>query len=154
MKPATQLWGQIQKRARRNPNAFLTALDAPTAINDARQPAFVFKAGTRHRIRLTNITPDETLTVTLQTKAGPVNWRPITKDGAPVPAALCKEGPAQHLIVRSAQPWGQIQIRAWQPEIVGQEAMQRWGQIQNRAQGTRIRGAGTSSEPRDARFWI
>jgi FtsP/CotA-like multicopper oxidase with cupredoxin domain len=74
------------------------ALDAPTAINDARQPAFVFKAGTRHRIRLINITPDETVTVTLQTKAGPVNWRPLTKDGAPVPAAMCKEGPAQQVI--------------------------------------------------------
>jgi FtsP/CotA-like multicopper oxidase with cupredoxin domain len=74
------------------------ALDAPTAINDSRQPAFVFRAGTRHRLRLINITPDETLSVTLQTKAGPVNWRPLTKDGAPVPAALCKEGPAQQVI--------------------------------------------------------
>jgi manganese oxidase len=74
------------------------ALDAPTVINDARQPAFVFKSGSRHRLRLINITPDETVAVTLRTSAGPVNWRPLTKDGAPVPSALCKEGPAQQVI--------------------------------------------------------
>jgi FtsP/CotA-like multicopper oxidase with cupredoxin domain len=74
------------------------ALGAPTVINDAREPAFVFKAGTRHRIRVINITPDETVAVTLQTKAGPVTWRPLTKDGAPVPSALCKDVPAQQVI--------------------------------------------------------
>ena len=74
------------------------ALDAPIVINDARQPAFVFKAGLGHRIRLINITPNDTVAVTLRTNAGPVNWRPITKDGAPVPSALCKEGPAQQVI--------------------------------------------------------
>ena len=74
------------------------ALGAPTVINDAREPAFVFKAGTRHRIRVINITPDETVAVTLQTKAGPVTWRPLTKDGAPVPSARCKDVPAQQVI--------------------------------------------------------
>ena len=71
---------------------------ALTVINNQRAPDFVWKAGTLHRIRLINITPGEILTVTLQTADGPVTWHPLTKDGAPVPPARCKPGPAKQLI--------------------------------------------------------
>ena len=27
-----------------------------------------------------------------------MTWRPLTKDGAPVPSGLCKDGPAQQVI--------------------------------------------------------
>ena len=55
-------------------------------INGARAPRFVWKAGTRHRVRLINITPDDIFSVSLQTVAGPMTWTPVAKDGAPVPA--------------------------------------------------------------------
>ena len=71
---------------------------ALTVINDQRDPEFVWKAGTRHRLRLINITPGEILSVTLQTADGPVTWHPLTKDGAPVPPDRCKPGPAKQLI--------------------------------------------------------
>jgi hypothetical protein len=45
------------------------------------------KAGVRHRIRLINITPDDILTVSLQSGDAPVVWRPLTKDGAALPSA-------------------------------------------------------------------
>ena len=47
-----------------------------------------WKAGIRHRVRLINITPGDILSVALQTATGPVTWRPLTKDGAPVPPPL------------------------------------------------------------------
>jgi FtsP/CotA-like multicopper oxidase with cupredoxin domain len=71
---------------------------ALTVINNAHNPEFVWKAGTRHRIRLINITPGEILSVTLQTSDGPVTWHPLTKDGAPVPPDRCKPGPAKQLV--------------------------------------------------------
>ena len=71
---------------------------APTVINNERQPEFVWKAGARHRIRLINITPNEILSVSLQTNDGPVTWHPITKDGAPVPPDRCTPGPAKQII--------------------------------------------------------
>jgi FtsP/CotA-like multicopper oxidase with cupredoxin domain len=71
---------------------------APTVINNQPDPEFVWKAGTRHRIRLINITPGEILSVTLQTHDGPVTWHPLTKDGAPVPPDRCRPGPAKQLV--------------------------------------------------------
>ena len=71
---------------------------ALTVINNQRDPDFVWKAGTRHRIRLINITPGEILSVTLQTAGAPVTWHPLTKDGAPVPPDRCKPGPATQLV--------------------------------------------------------
>jgi FtsP/CotA-like multicopper oxidase with cupredoxin domain len=56
-------------------------------VNGERAPRLVWKAGTRHRIRLINIAPDDIFSVTLQTADGPVMWIPVAKDGAPVLAA-------------------------------------------------------------------
>jgi FtsP/CotA-like multicopper oxidase with cupredoxin domain len=54
-------------------------------MNGERAPRFVWKAGARHRVRLINITADDIFTVALQTSDGPVQWRPVAKDGALLP---------------------------------------------------------------------
>ena len=71
------------------------ALDAPTVINGQPAPQVLWTAGTRHRVRLINITPNDILNVSLRTATAPATWRPLAKDGAelasersaPVPAA-------------------------------------------------------------------
>jgi FtsP/CotA-like multicopper oxidase with cupredoxin domain len=73
-------------------------LDAPTVLNGAREPQFIWKAGVRHRVRVINITPNDIVAVSLQTASGPVNWRPLTKDGAPLPQERCQVGPAKLVI--------------------------------------------------------
>jgi manganese oxidase len=71
---------------------------APVALNGTRELSVTWRSGTRHRVRLCNITPDDTLSVTLQSSDGPVNWRPVAKDGAPVPEARSQPGPARQII--------------------------------------------------------
>jgi manganese oxidase len=71
---------------------------APAVLNGLRDPQVVWKAGERHRVRLINITPSDIFSVTLQSNQGPVTWRPLTKDGAPVPPARCEPRPAKQLI--------------------------------------------------------
>jgi manganese oxidase len=71
---------------------------SPPLLNGERQPRFVWKAGTRHRVRLINITTDDIFTVALLTTEGPVTWRPLTKDGAPLPPDRCTPGPARQTI--------------------------------------------------------
>ena len=53
-----------------------SAAAAPPLLNGERQPQFVWKAGTRHRVRLINITPDDIFSVSLQTTDGPVDLAP------------------------------------------------------------------------------
>lgn len=71
---------------------------APVVLNGMREPVVVWRASVRHRIRLINITPDDMLSVTLQTNEGPVTWRPLTKDGAPVPNERCQPASARQVI--------------------------------------------------------
>jgi FtsP/CotA-like multicopper oxidase with cupredoxin domain len=61
------------------------AVDAPAAINGERALQTVWRAGSRHRVRLVNITPNDTVTVSLRTAAAPVEWRAVAKDGAALP---------------------------------------------------------------------
>jgi FtsP/CotA-like multicopper oxidase with cupredoxin domain len=61
-------------------------LRSPVIINERSDPVFVWKAGARHRVRLINITPDDIVAISLQSSTGPLVWRPLTKDGAPLPA--------------------------------------------------------------------
>ena len=72
--------------------------DAPAVLNGVNQPKSAWKAGVRHRVRLINITPSDILTVTLQSSDGPVTWKPLTKDGAPLPPSRCQPGPARQTI--------------------------------------------------------
>jgi FtsP/CotA-like multicopper oxidase with cupredoxin domain len=67
-------------------------------MNGQREPRFVWAAGTKHRVRLVNITADDIYQVTLQTNDGPVRWTPIAKDGAPLPPAESVEGAARQTI--------------------------------------------------------
>ncbi len=71
---------------------------ASVVLNGERAPRFVWKAGTPHRIRLVNITPDDIFTVSIQTAEGPAAWTPLTKDGAVVPPAESVPGPARQTI--------------------------------------------------------
>jgi hypothetical protein len=74
------------------------ALTAPTVLNGEREPQVTWRAATAHRVRLINITPGDIFSVTLQTSEGPVTWRPLTKDGAPLPADRSGPRPAKQLI--------------------------------------------------------
>lgn len=68
-------------------------------VNGERAPRLLWKAGVRHRVRLINITPDDIFIVTLQTAEGPAAWKPIAKDGAPLPAAAASaDVPARQMI--------------------------------------------------------
>jgi FtsP/CotA-like multicopper oxidase with cupredoxin domain len=74
------------------------AASAPAVLNGTTNPAFVWKAGLRHRVRLINITPDDVFVVGLESGDGPATWRPVTKDGAPLPASQCAPKPARQTI--------------------------------------------------------
>jgi FtsP/CotA-like multicopper oxidase with cupredoxin domain len=67
-------------------------------INGTRSARLMLKSGTRHRLRLINITPDDIFSVTLQASDGLVMWKPLAKDGAPVPAADVAVVPARQTI--------------------------------------------------------
>jgi FtsP/CotA-like multicopper oxidase with cupredoxin domain len=54
-------------------------------LNGSQKPTFSWRAGTRHRLRLVNITRHDIVSIALIGANGPVTWRPLTKDGAPVP---------------------------------------------------------------------
>jgi manganese oxidase len=78
------------------PNVLIPA--TPTVLNGQRAPEFVWQAGTRHRVRLINITPDDVFSVSLHNAQGPVSWTPITKDGAPLPSSARTPTPARQTI--------------------------------------------------------
>jgi FtsP/CotA-like multicopper oxidase with cupredoxin domain len=78
------------------PNVFVPV--TPVVLNGEAEPRFVWKAGRRHRVRIINITPDDILTVSLQTPQGAAVWTPVTKDGAPLPAGLRVAAPALQTI--------------------------------------------------------
>jgi FtsP/CotA-like multicopper oxidase with cupredoxin domain len=71
---------------------------ASAVINGEHEPSWTWAAKTRHRVRLINITPDDIWTVSLAGADGPVTWRPLTKDGAPVPDCDAAPGPARATI--------------------------------------------------------
>ena len=70
----------------------------PVVLNGERAPRHVWAAGTRHRVRLMNITADDILEVTLRRAAAAGEWTPVAKDGAALPAALQVPVPARQVI--------------------------------------------------------
>jgi len=73
-------------------------LGSPVVLNNERELQLEWKAGERHRLRLINITPDDILSVSLQSNQGPVLWRPLTKDGTPLPPERSVAGPGGQII--------------------------------------------------------
>ena len=72
--------------------------EAPVVVNGAVSAQFVWKAGTRHRLRLINITPDDIVAVSLQSGDAPVVWRPVTKDGAALPPDSDAPVPSRQIV--------------------------------------------------------
>jgi FtsP/CotA-like multicopper oxidase with cupredoxin domain len=68
---------------------------ASVEVNGQRLAVLTWRAGARNRVRLINITPDDIFNVALLARDTPVTWKPVTKDGAPVPEAESKPGPAK-----------------------------------------------------------
>jgi FtsP/CotA-like multicopper oxidase with cupredoxin domain len=56
------------------------------------------KAGAKHRFRFINITPNNTLVVSLRGESGLVHWRAIAKDGADLPPNQATIRPAAFTI--------------------------------------------------------
>jgi manganese oxidase len=71
---------------------------APALLNGTRESISVWKAGATHRIRFINITPSEIYVASLSNAEGPVAWRPLSKDGAPVPSAASEPTPATQVM--------------------------------------------------------
>ena len=71
---------------------------SPVLLNGQDAPRMAWRAGARHRIRLINITPSDIFNVALQASEAPVTWRPLTKDGAPLPPDRCQPGAAKQVI--------------------------------------------------------
>jgi FtsP/CotA-like multicopper oxidase with cupredoxin domain len=88
----------IARRGLTSPDPSLLTDPGSVVINGERAPRFVWKSGGRHRVRLINITPDDIFNVALRSAEGPVVWRPLTKDGAGVPAADALPRPANQVI--------------------------------------------------------
>jgi FtsP/CotA-like multicopper oxidase with cupredoxin domain len=64
-------------------------------MNGKTQPeAMNLKAGTRYRLRLFNLAGDMPLQVSLDAGDAPINWRPVAKDGYPLPSSQCAPRPA------------------------------------------------------------
>jgi FtsP/CotA-like multicopper oxidase with cupredoxin domain len=72
--------------------------DAPTVLDGSTRPQFVWKAGARHRVRFVNITPGDVHVASIVKGDSPVEWRPLTKDGAPVPPGASAPKPATQAI--------------------------------------------------------
>jgi FtsP/CotA-like multicopper oxidase with cupredoxin domain len=57
-------------------------------MNGKTQPeAMNLKAGTRYRLRLFNLAGDMPLQVSLDAGDAPIDWRPVAKDGYPLPSS-------------------------------------------------------------------
>ena len=67
-----------------------------TVVNGvpAGDPTFL-KAGVPHRLRFLSMTIDEESDILVANDSGPLQWKPLAKDGMPVPASVAKLGPAR-----------------------------------------------------------
>jgi FtsP/CotA-like multicopper oxidase with cupredoxin domain len=64
-------------------------------LNGKKQPeAMTFRAGTRYRLRLFNLAGDRPLQVSLDSGTTPIAWRPVAKDGYPLPPSQSVPRPA------------------------------------------------------------
>jgi manganese oxidase len=90
-------------------------LDAPPAVNGSLKPdPMQLRAGTTYRLRFMHISPDDRKQVRLAAGSEPVTWRAFAKDGADLPPALARDGPADFSI-----DVGETYDFAWTPERPG-----------------------------------
>lgn len=68
---------------------------ARPTLNGSRTPVLDLEAGRPHRIRIININPNISLTVSVLADSVPVRWRAIAKDGADLPPAQARVQPAR-----------------------------------------------------------
>jgi FtsP/CotA-like multicopper oxidase with cupredoxin domain len=67
---------------------------APIVANNGADPVLELEAGLTHRLRIVNITAEDTVEMEIHDADGPVPWRILALDGADVPAAHGSEHPA------------------------------------------------------------
>jgi len=70
----------------------------PIVLNGTAAPHLVWAAGATHRLRFVNITPDDPLVVAIRDARGPVAWRPVAKDGAPLSGDAARPSPARQAL--------------------------------------------------------
>jgi FtsP/CotA-like multicopper oxidase with cupredoxin domain len=92
--PATDHIVVLGRRGATERSSLLEAAES-AVVNGERAAQFRWRAGTRNRIRIINITPDDILAVSLLARDTPVSWRPLTKDGAAVPEVEAQNVPAK-----------------------------------------------------------
>ena len=100
-------------------------------LNGERSPRWTWRAGRRHRVRVINITPDDILIVSVTKGDGLLEWRPVAKDAAAVPALEPVPVPARakiavgetydfELEVPSGRTWLWVEVRSpggkWQAQ--------------------------------------
>ena len=61
---------------------------------DSIAPPLLLKSGVTHRLRFVNIAPALRFRISVERDSTPVKWKPRGKDGADLPVALRKTGPA------------------------------------------------------------
>jgi FtsP/CotA-like multicopper oxidase with cupredoxin domain len=71
---------------------------AGVVLNGSKQPQVSWRAGRKNRIRLANITRHDIVSISLRGQSGVVSWRPLAKDGIPVPANQAAPKDAEQLI--------------------------------------------------------
>lgn len=85
------------------------------AIDGQRAPApLVLRAGVAQRLRIVHVLPAAPVEVELRTASGLVTWRALAKDGATLPLALERTGPA-----RLTMGVGETYDFTWTPDAPG-----------------------------------
>jgi manganese oxidase len=110
--------GQVWDRTRDHPfllGSLGTGKDPPPAVNGRRIPSLVkLEMGVTNRLRFMHISPDDDKQIRLLQDGDPVTWTPVAKDGADLPPALVREGPAE-LRIHVAETWDMM----WTPREAG-----------------------------------
>jgi manganese oxidase len=71
---------------------------AGVVLNGSKTPQVSWRAGRKHRIRLANITRHDIVSIALRSRSDLVTWRPLTKDGIPVPVNRAAPQKAEQVI--------------------------------------------------------
>lgn len=117
-----------------------------SALNGAPTPApRTLRAGTSYRLRLINIMVNSPAKVTLRASDATAHWRPVSRDGADLPAALRTDGPATVLL-----GVGETFDARWTPTAPGEYLLdvEVAPELQPLRQLIRVLPAGSRTNPR------